>query len=211
MLISLSSENVDDGWNVKRISFTPQAVSDRRKLMQKFIKKNWFHIVAWTVILVYFAVAPDLYVLFFLKNGKPLQIDGNLPTETDQIKFRIDNLEEVKYEGQNIYRLYGWAFSTMYKEVPPDMYEREIVLTSNSNTYFFPIENLKRPGVQDVYKYLQMDLVDSGFLTLISKDVILPGEYRVGIVFKNLLNNSAYYADKPKRTVIRTPNNLFLK
>jgi hypothetical protein len=208
MLVSLSSEKADD--RIERTSFVLPVLPGRRKLLQKLIKNNWFHIVAWMAIFMYYAVAPDLYVHFFLKNGKPLQIDGNIPTETNQIKFRVDGLEPIEYEGQDIYKLYGWAFLTVNMNVHLSKYEREIVLISDSKRYFFQTQSVKRPGVQKAYEHLNMDLLDSGFLTLISKDVIAPGEYRVGIIFKNPMNGSEHYADNPKRIVLRTPNSLIL-
>jgi hypothetical protein len=176
--------------------------------MLRVFQRNWFHILVWTAMFVYLAVAPDLYVHFFLKNGKPLQIDENLPTDSDQIKLKIDGLDQINYEEYEIYRMYGWAFSLMDENVSPDMYDRTIVLTSSTKTYFFPIQTVQRSGVQDAYKHLNMDLVGSGFSVLISKDVIQPGKYRIGIIFKNPSTGLAYYSDKPAKYIIRSPNRL---
>jgi hypothetical protein len=205
MLISLSSEKADD--RIEKISFVLPVLPGRRKLLQKLIKNNWFHIVAWMAIFMYYAVAPDLYVHFILKNGRPLSIDENIPTETDQIKLSVDDLQPIEYQGQDIYRLYGWAFSTMERNISPDMYKRTIVLISDTKSYFFPVQTIQRPGVQKFYKDLQMDLLNSGFSSLISADAIKPGEYRVGVIFKNPISGAEYYSDKPKVTILRTPNN----
>ena len=152
--------------------------------------------------------APDLYVQFFLKNGKPIQIDGGRPLDSEQIRFTIDSLTPQVVEGQALYELSGWAFSLMDKSISPDMYNRTIVLTSDSNTYFFPVQTVQRSDVQQVFKNLNMDLSGSGFRVLISKDVIQPGEYRIGISFENPVTGLAHYSDKPDRYIIRSANRL---
>jgi hypothetical protein len=176
------------------------------QVMQRFIKKNWFHILIWAAMFIYLGLAPSLYVKFVLKKGKPLPVDGTLPETSEQIKLSIDGLEPYMYEGQKIYLLSGWAFSVLDANISPDMYERLIVLVSHSKIYYFPVQTVGRPGVQKVYKDLNMDLTNSGFRAYISKDVIQPGKYRIGIVFKNPSTGLAYYNDKPARYIIRSTN-----
>lgn len=179
-----------------------------KETMLIFFQKNWFHILIWVSMLVYLILAPNLYVQFILKRGKPIQGVEGRPVDSNQIKFTIDGLSFHTVEGQDIYILSGWAFSVLDRNVSPDMYDRAIVLASDTKTYFFPIETVYRKDVQDTYKDLSMNLVGSGFKVFISKDVIQQGEYRIGIIFKNSHTGLAYFSDKPARYIVRSPNRL---
>ena len=46
-----------------------------RTAASRLIKTNWIHILVWISMLVYVAVAPDVYARFILKEGKPVQFD----------------------------------------------------------------------------------------------------------------------------------------
>lgn len=105
--------------------------------MYKFIKKNKYHLLIWLIMLGYFGSASNLFTQFVLKNGKPIQFEEQLPKPSEEIKLTIDGLTLYIVEGQTVYALSGWAFSVLDKDISPGMYERVIVLTSDSNTYFF--------------------------------------------------------------------------
>ena len=77
-------------------------------ILPKQIPKNCIHLLVWATTLVYLAFAPDLYVRFILKEGKPVQLDQSLPQPTDEISFGIDRLDLVK--GQELFNLVGWSF-----------------------------------------------------------------------------------------------------
>jgi len=50
-----------------------------------------------------------------------------------------------------------------------------------------------------------------GFRSLIAEDFIKPGEYRIGIIFKDVATGAAFYADKPSWYLVRTPNTIELQ
>lgn len=168
-------------------------------------------------MLVYLKIAPTVYVQYLLEKGKPLQGYNELPVDSDQIRFVVDLLNPVTPNAEDVYTLVGWAFSTKNEHMPPEKYEREIVLISDTNMYFFPIfQVIQRPDIRDAFSILGMDLTYSGFHVLIAKDAIRPGKYRVGIVFRDPSTNVAHYYDKsaygkPARYLVRTPNNLYIK
>jgi hypothetical protein len=181
------------------------------KNMFLFLRKNCIHIFIWTMMILYIAFAPHVYTYFFVKDGKPVRTEDALPPDSGHIIFNVEDISLITQEGQELYKIWGWAFSTFDKTMSPDMYEREIALTSNSKTHYFPVFNVKRPGVNELYKNLGMNLAGSGFYVLIAKDVLELGEYRLGIVFRDPSTGFLYYADKPKRIIIRTPNKLTLE
>ena len=174
-------------------------------------KNKWFHILIWVMMLIYISFAPSLYTYFFLKNGKPIDLSEGRPGDSDEIHFAVDALFFQPVDGQDMYNMQGWAFSTLDKSISPDKYERIVVLTSEDNIYFFPSQPAGRPDVQQGFVDMEMDLIYSGFNAIIAKDVIFPGVYRIGIIFRDPVNGSAHYSDKPAIYLVRTANRLFLK
>lgn len=161
-------------------------------------------------MLLYLLFAQDLHTYFFLEQGKPARVDESLPKEMKEITLKVDGLDQVILQKEELYTLWGWAFLESDTALPPHMYKREIVLTSGSKTYFFSTNSVERLGVQDAFEELNLDLTQSGFSTLISKDVLPLGEYRVGMIFIDPSTGSAYYSDKPRVVLLREPNGLSL-
>jgi len=123
----------------------------------------------------------------------------------------IDGLEPYVKGGENLYNLYGWAF-IIPGNASTDLFIREITLVSNERKYFFSVKSKYRnPELLDKFTDLQVDLDTLGFNILIAEDVIKPGKYRIGIIFRNVLDDSAFYYDKPIRYLIKTPNTLSLE
>jgi hypothetical protein len=159
-------------------------------------------------MLIYVLVAPPLYTRYVLKAGKAVSFAEDLPRRiTKRISYAVDRLDPVIFHSQNLYELWGWSF--IKGETDQSAYERFIVLQSGSQTYLFSIENKVRPDVQSTYTNLHLDLTNSGFSAYISKDVIKPGIYQIGILFKNRASGQIYYIVTHART-IRTANKLQL-
>jgi hypothetical protein len=176
-------------------------------VMLNVLKKGGFHIVVWALMVTYVVSAPDLYVRFVLKNGKPVQLSDGLPTVTYQISFSVDRMDPMVLDGQDLFNLWGWAF--LREEPDQSQYERFIVLKSDTNTYFFQTQSADRPDVQEAFPDLTINVLNSGFSTLISKDVIQLGSYQIGIFFKQSSDNAVYYVVTNKM-IVRTGNQLQL-
>jgi hypothetical protein len=176
--------------------------------MLNTLKKVWFHILVWALMLAYMIVAPDLYVRFVLNNGKPIQFSEELPAVTDQISFSVDILDPIVLDRQDLYDLWGWAF--LQGEPEQSQYERFIVLQSDTNIYFFPTQSSERPDVQEAFPDLTINVLNSGFSTFISKDVVRLGSYQIGIVFRHQSSNAIYYVVTNKM-IVRTANQLQLE
>jgi len=177
-----------------------------------FIKKSWFHILLWIAMFIYFIFAPDVFTSAFARNGKPLQIDNTIPPESDRITFVIEDLESYVKDGENLYNLYGWALIVPEEVVSTNLFVREITLVSDERKYFFSVKSgYRNPGLQSKFTDAGVELETLGFSVLIAEDVIKPGEYRIGFVFRNISNGSAFYWDKPARYLVKTPNTLSLE
>lgn len=175
--------------------------------MQKFLRKNWIHFVLWGGMLIYLMFAQSLYSTFFLKYGKPVLVSSQLPAESAQIRGYVDLFEPIVYEGQSLYSLVGWAFSSEDPTLRPEDYDRQIVLISAKRIYYFSMEAYPRPDVQAAFQTLEMELTNAGYHANIAQETIVPGVYQVGFVFHNMRDGSIYYTTVSKY-LICTPNHL---
>ena len=170
-------------------------------------KRYRFHILLWIVMVTYLIIGPDLYALFVLTNGKAVHLNQELPAPTKDIQFNLDRLDPIKYSGQDLYYILGWSFYLGDKEQA--MYDRYLVLQSDTKTYFFPTEINQRTDLNKHFTDINIDLLYAGYSALISKDVIRPGKYHLGILFKYRLGNEIYYYES-NYMVTRTANHLIL-
>jgi hypothetical protein len=178
----------------------------------KTIAKIWLHILLWVLLLFYFVIAPDLFTRVFIQNGKPLQTDGELPAESDRIKFVIEDLVPSVKDGEELYELIGWAFLIPDEESSSNLFIPEIVLVSDERTYFFWVRTVYRqPNLPPEFADLDINLDTLGLSGLIAEDIIKPGRYRIGIIFRNTVDGSAFYRDKPVYYLVKTPNTLRLR
>lgn len=177
--------------------------------MSNWIRKNRFHILIWVVMIAFVILAPRIQAEFFIRDGRPIQLNGELPAETSQLMFYVDRVEV--YDDQGIlYNLRGWAFSTVDKNIPPSQYQREIVLISEHGNYVFSTRAERRKDVQNHFSDLGMNLDMPGFSVLINKNIIENGKYSIGIIFRHLPSGSAYYINTFK-ILVRTPNSIKLE
>ncbi len=185
----------------------PVIFGERKKLMEQvmvnMLKKYRFHILVWLFMLGYLTFAPGLYVSFVLKNGKPIQFQESLPAATELISFWVDHADPVVSQGQVLYNLRGWAF--LREESDQSQYERFIVLRSDAKDYYFPAQTNERLDVQKAFPNLNIDVRNSGFSTFIAKDVVRPGSYHIGIIFRHQPSNFIYLV-VTENVLVRTAN-----
>jgi hypothetical protein len=175
----------------------------------KALAKIWLHILLWVLIFFYFVFAPDLLTLVFARNGKPLQIDGGIPAESDRINFVIEDLVPYVKDGEDLYELIGWAFITPEQGISSDLFVPEILLVSNERTYSFSVRTgYRKPDLPRKFTDLDINFDRLGLSVLIAGDAIKPGMYRIGVVFRNASDSSAFYRDKPVYYLVKTPNTL---
>ena len=179
--------------------------------LKMFVKFRW-HALLWVGMFLYFIFAPDLYTLVFTQNGKPLQVDTNIPAESGEINLVIEDLIPYVKDGENLYELIGWSFIIPEEGVSTDLFVREIVLISTEQTYFFSVRSEHRElELPKKFADLDINFDTLGLSVLIAEDAIRPGKYRIGIVFRNTSDGSTFYHDKPTYYLIKTPNALHLE
>jgi hypothetical protein len=175
--------------------------------MINVIQKYRVHILIWVGMFFYLAIAPHLYVQFVLTNGKPVQFNEELPySSSANLSAWVDSLNMDISKGKNVYNLAGWAFIRGVEDQAS--FDRFITLKSDTHTYFFPVASTRRPDLGKIFNSLR----DSGFSSLIAKEVLPVGTYHIGIVFKHKSQDVIYYASEiTDKLIIRTANHLWLE
>lgn len=179
-----------------------------RSLNNHKCSKYRIHIIILISAILYLILAPKIYANYFINFGKPINFNGEIPLATDDIKFNIDSNETIIIDGQKFQQIAGWAFLT--NELDQSKYEKHLVLNSESRTYFFAYETVKRPDVQGKYKDEGLDVLSSGFRALISGANLHSGTYNVGFLFKNPADDKAYYSVS-NQYLDRSPNHITVK
>ena len=170
-------------------------------MIRTLFKKYWIHLVLWMAILAYFLYAPDVVNAFLTKNGKPLSNDRPLPSDSKRISFGLMSLDPYTKDGEILYNLAGWSLIFPEEGQPVGSFEREVVLRSeDGEKYIFPITHVFPVANED----------DPGFNVLIGEDVLKPGKYRVGLIFRDQSTGEEFFWDRPVYHLIKTPNTLRL-
>jgi len=174
------------------------------------------HILLWSIAALYLFFSPSLYYHFFPQEGKPLEVRQEHPKERGKIRY---NVEACKFWSKNTasyvegetYALWGWAFLEMGPDTLQADFDRFVVVYNDDNTYLFPVKIYRRPGVQDAFKDLGLsDLSSAGFYSVISRNALEAGEYRIGLLFKHKTQDTNYYV-RTNKILLRSPNHLSLE
>jgi len=180
-----------------------------KKMISKFLHNAWPYLLIWGVMGLYLIVAPGVYNHFFVHEGKPVQVNANLPAKVNESQSFVDRLDVNNEEG-GIYQLFGWAFLTVDKKIPASAYQRQVVLLTEKGNSVFAAAAFRRTDVQIAYKNLGMDVNLSGISALINSNTLKPGIYRIGYIYKNIKSGNTYYIDTG-RCLQRTANKFSLE
>jgi hypothetical protein len=181
-------------------------------MRKDFFRKPWLHVLIWGLVFFHFAFSPDLVVRLFKQHGKPVQVDASLPEESKRIHFVVEDLIPYLRDGEALHQLYGWSLIHPEQDMPLDVFVREIALVGEEKSYFFSVRpEYRKPELPGRFADLNVDFKTLGFSTLIAEDILEPGKYRIGIIFRNTLDDSAFYRDKPVYYLVKTPNTLRLE
>jgi hypothetical protein len=176
--------------------------------MKQFTHQAWLHIIIASITIIYVLFGPQLYTLFFVRQGQPVARNATLPLATTAVQYALDGVEATSTQGYFI--LTGWAFQTGNTDVPVSVYERLVVFQTESNNYIYQTDIVPNPFVKDLYDDYGLDVTMSGFSTLIYRDAIKPGTYGIGLIFNNTNDHSTFYVSLDQ-CITRTPNNLRLE
>jgi len=171
-------------------------------------KKIWFHVLIWLFIILFFLWGPRIIDMFFIKDGKPSRLNIDIPEESDQIKYSLDLFESFDKQGY-VYEMRGWAFTTDDPNNPTNTYLTEIVLSSGNKNMIFSTQSKGRADVIKAFEDLNLNIREPGFSTLISKSLLKPGVYSIGILLKQTEKGFVRYIET-NMVINRTPNTIQL-
>lgn len=182
--------------------------------MRKWVSKNIGHIIVWTILVLYLVFARNLYNEFFLKNGKPVAQADPKQAQVVDGKYYIDGLDQVRYDGQDLYLLRGWGFNPSYPTAPLQDYKKHIILASGDRWFVFEASIIPRPALNNAMKDLisgfSGDVTHAGFQGHISEDFLPTGSYRIGLMFTPNTSASPEYLFWTNKYLRRTPNQFSL-
>ncbi len=174
--------------------------------MKKWIIANQKHLIVWAVLLLYVVSANQLYVIFFLKDGKPVSKNDPLPLQDQnrQIIYQLsDFMQPVSRNGQSLYQLDGFAF---FKDSPFELTQIQIVLVSSTLKLTFPTHPVQFPDMIRSMAGYQPGMDKAQFNLLFSKNTLKPGTYQICILLTGDKGEQAYVMTVGN--IVKTPNTI---
>ncbi len=171
--------------------------------------KNWMdgkqkHILIWTLLLIYLFSAHQLYVLYFLQDGKPYGTNLPLPGQTAGVTYKIADFQPVRVSGRNLYQLHGYAFNAA---TPLQKNTISIVLIDSSHNLAFPTQAVEHANMIESYPGFQTGMEGAEFDMLLSDQALPPGLYRIGILLQDTAGGSQSFVTTGS-TIKKTPNTI---
>ncbi|HOS44868.1 MAG TPA: hypothetical protein PLQ69_00120 [Paludibacter sp.] len=117
-------------------------------------------------------------------SGEPTQIKEENIFVTENAKYNIEYLKSLDGKN-NIFQLVGWGFILDEGDTNTNYEMSQLVLISENNEYYFSLMHKLRIDVQSYFQNLNLNLLDTGFESIISPVNIEPGNYQVGIIFSD--------------------------
>lgn len=173
----------------------------------KLKRSAWIHIALFAGMLLYLVIAPMVEVRYFIRAGKPTQLDGSIPNPTEQINHAVDECKEVLFQGDKFYRVNGWSFLTTANDLAE--YDVYFVLNAAHHDYSYLTVPGGRRDVPRAFPDVKLDLSNSGFVVFLSRDALPIGKYRISLLYQHKESGERVY-QKTQRMLVRTPNQLLL-
>jgi hypothetical protein len=163
------------------------------------------HIFIWGMLVIYLLFANQQYIQFFLKDGKPIDTNVNLPSPSQNIAFKLtDVMQPIQYNGQTLYEIKGYAFLAAF---PEQINNIMIVLNSDTRNIIFPTRYVPIPDMIKSLSFYTSSMDQAEFSFLLSKNVLATGKYQIGIMLQPVGGISPSYV-LTRSSIEKTPNTL---
>lgn len=156
-------------------------------------------------MILYLFVAPVIKDRMTIVIGKPVEVEGAVIEETDNIRAMVDRISEAKVDGQWVYRLQGWSY--ILDDMDQANYEVFLVFSDENNRYFYATTPYKRTDVEAAFPEVEIDLTNSGFDTFISKPMMASGNYEIGLLYRNKTSGEFTYY-RTDNILVKTINDI---
>ena len=165
-----------------------------------------------TIIGLVLLIAIIIFVAFrflFPRNDL-VKYSDPLPATTTAGKMYTDQVR-MSTEDEGKCQIVGWGFLTSEPNLTPDDYERKVVLSSGMDVFTITTESVQRADVQKAFLDLNMNVVNSGFLSEFSLDKLPVGKYNISLFFEKSdgstsLLNSIWVLERTADTIQLTRN-----
>lgn len=158
-----------------------------------FGKKTIIYSSISLIFIIYLFSADYIFNVLIKTDQEAKIVDINLPPETHNIQFAIDEANQVKLKWKDAFFITGWVFKENVKEKKRDVY---LVLKGNKNTLIFDIENDSKNRSDVAQAFGLGDIHGHGFeLTLVTY-VLKEDSYQIGSVIND--STGKYYHNSNK-------------
>lgn len=169
-----------------------------------FINKNK-KVLAIVGAVVLVAIISLVAIRFLLPRNDLVKYTDPLPATTTAGKMYTDSIK-MSTENEGKYQIAGWGFLTSEPNLTPDDYERKVVLSSGTDVFTITTETVRRADVQKAFLDLNMNVVNSGFLSEFSLDKLPVGNYSISLFFEKTdgstsLLNSTWVLERTADTI----------
>lgn len=175
--------------------------------MKILTKKYLLHILIITLSIAFFFAAPLVEQKIALRQSGMGVFKSQLPEETTDARLLVDTLR-IKQLKNQIYEIRGWGFMILDSKLGPDDYQRSILLISDTNTFEMPVINEAKDTVLEVYKDLDLPILNAGYKCDFSKIALPKGLYTVAMLF-TLPDNQQFWFDSNAK-ILKTHNTIEL-
>lgn len=123
-------------------------------------------------------------------NGKA----GLCEIVSDRVMLTVERgskQRKIHLEEPDIVEIEGWCYVLNEDN---SLFERWLVLEAEAGDFYYrvPVKERRRPDVEAILPE-QKNIALSGFTCRILKDDLISGNYKVGMLYQNLLDGSVYY------------------
>jgi len=149
------------------------------KSFKKFAKITLF-------LLLFIAIIFGIYYFFkviYKVEGEARLVEINLPGETQNIKFAVDEVKMIKLKWKNAILIKGWVFKENVKSAKRDVF---LVLKSKNKSLVFKIEknSIMRPDVSAGF-HLAGGIHNHGFEISVPIYLLKENTYQIGFVIRD--------------------------
>jgi hypothetical protein len=176
-------------------------------LQRNFFWRNKHHFMIVGLTILYIFSASSIYANFILQYGKPIQNATPLPTEAQQVVYKLENLNSTFYAGEDQYEINGCVFAPTYPDSPT--FRKTFILHSTTADLFFPTYPIIWPNLNSLFPQYKFKLDDSAFKVFIAKETLRQGNYKIGFLLESTDGKIRIY-QYVDAYIERSPNTLRL-
>lgn len=110
---------------------------------------------------------------------------------------RAGKQHKIHQEEPDIYEAEGWCYMLHQDN---SLFERFLILEADTEDFYYlaEVKERRRPDVEAILPQ-QRNIELSGFICRILKEDLISGSYRIGMLYRNLMDGKVYYQHSDKK------------